>query len=77
MVKICNSTIVSPLAIIFQDCLEKGIYLSNWKKSNVGPVHKKESKNLVKNYRPISLLPVLNKIFEKVIHCSITLLQIK
>ena len=36
-----------------------------WKKANVVPVHKKESKNLVKNYRPISLLPIFRKIFER------------
>ena len=29
------------------------------------PVHKKESKNLIKNYRPISLLPIFSKIFER------------
>ena len=34
-------------------------------------VHKKESKNLVKNYRPISLLPIFGKIFEKVIYNSL------
>ena len=37
------------------------------KKANVVPVHKKESKNLVKNYRPISLLPIFGKTFERVI----------
>ena len=39
-----------------------------WKKGNIIPVHKKESKNILKNYRPISLLPVFGKIFEKVIY---------
>ena len=33
--------------------------------SNLCPVYKKKSKNLKKNYRPISLLPILAKIFEK------------
>ena len=42
-----------------------------WKKANVIPVHKKESKNLLKNYRPISLLPVCGKIFEKCIYNSL------
>ena len=39
-----------------------------WKIGNIVPVHKKESKQLVKNYRPISLLPICGKIFEKVIY---------
>ena len=31
------------------------------------PVHKKESKNQVKNYRPVNLLTIFGKMFEKVI----------
>ena len=45
--------------------------LKFWKKANVVPVHKKEDKTLVKNYRPISLLPIFGKIFERVIYNSI------
>ena len=41
------------------------------KKANIIPVHKKESKSILKNYRPISLLPVCGKIFEKCIFNSI------
>ena len=37
------------------------------KKSNIVPVHKKHDKQLVTNYRPISLLPTFRKIFEKII----------
>ena len=32
------------------------------------PVHKKERKNLITNYRPISLLPICGKIFEKIMY---------
>ena len=32
---------------------------------------KKDCKSLIKNYRPISLLPVFDKIFEKIIHDSL------
>ena len=35
-------------------------------------VHKKKTKNLKENYRPISLLPILVKIFENVLFCLIT-----
>ena len=39
--------------------------------SNVCPIHKKESKNLIKNCRPISLLPIFSKISEKIIYDSL------
>ena len=54
-------------------CMETGIYPSKWKMSNVCPVHKNNSKYDKRNYRPISLLPTLSKIFEKNIFNSIYL----
>ena len=35
--------------------------------ANVVPIHKKKDKNLIQNYRPVSLLPICGKIFEKLI----------
>ena len=51
--------------------VECGVFPEIWQKANVVPVHKKEEKTLVKNYRPISLLPIFSKIFERVIYNSI------
>ena len=59
----CDESIASPLKIIFDTALKSGIYPEKWKKANVVSVHKKESKNILKNYRRISLLPVCGKIF--------------
>ena len=59
------------ILIIFKTALRSGIYPAQWKKANVVPVHKKESKHLLNNYRPISLLPVCGKIFEKCIYNSL------
>lgn len=42
-----------------------------WKKANVVPVHKKDNKQNVKNYRPISLLPIFGKMFERLIFCPL------
>ena len=41
------------------------------KKANILPVHKKNDKQLNRNYRPVSLLPVCGKIFEKIIYNSL------
>ena len=35
--------------------------------SNIIPADRKNDKQLIENYRPISLLPVFGKIFEKVV----------
>ena len=67
LIKMCDESIAYPLKIIFETALKCGIYPDKRKKANVVPVHKKESKNILKNYRPISLLPVCGKIFEKCI----------
>ena len=71
MIKICDSSIVTPLQIIFETCIKDGIFPGKWKMSNVCPIHKKDSKNKKENYRPISLLPILSKIFEKVLFDSL------
>ena len=71
MIKICDSLIVEPLCLIFEKCLETGVYPSIWKKANIIPVHKKENRQIKKKSRPISLLPIFGKIFEKLIFDSI------
>ena len=65
MIKICDTSIWRPLKLIFQACLESGNLPMNGKKANVVPVHEKGDKQILKYYRPISLLPVAGKIFER------------
>ena len=54
-----------------QNCIDTGIFPDSWKKSNIVPVHKKEDKQLLQNYRPVYLLPILGKILEKMLFNSI------
>ena len=44
MIKICDQSIVKPLPIIYQSCLNKGTFPDLWKKSNIVSVHKKGDK---------------------------------
>ena len=67
MIKMCDESLVRPLAIIFRDSLNSCIYPSTCKKANVIPFHKKDEKQCVNNYRPVLLLPVFGTIFEKLI----------
>ena len=47
------------------------VFLNNGRKVNIVPVHKKHAKQLIKNYRLVSLLPICSKISEKVIFNSL------
>ena len=51
--------------------LEEVVLPDDWKKGNVVPIHKRDSKNLIKIYRPISLLPIFSKVFERLIFDSL------
>ena len=67
MLKIYGPSVLKPLPL-FNNCLRDGVFPNDWgKKANVIPVHKKGNKQLVSNYRPVSLLPICSKIFEKLI----------
>ena len=48
--------------------LQTGIFPECMKIANVTPLHKGGQEDLSTNYRPISLLPVLSKIMEKVLY---------
>ena len=54
--------------MIFTSCIETGAFPIHWKEANVVPINKKDSKQLIKNYRPVSLLPICDKIFERLIY---------
>ena len=68
MVKICDDSMCKPLRLVFQSCLESGAYPSVWKKANVVPIYKKGDKQKLENYRPITLLRITGKIFERLLY---------
>ena len=41
MLKLCASEVATPLQVIFQDCINCGIFPDCWKYANVQPIHKK------------------------------------
>ena len=67
MLQLCAAEVATPLQIIFQDCLNSGMFPDSWKYANVQPVHKKLNRQVKSNYRPISLLPICGKILEKIV----------
>ena len=67
MIDLCGENISLTPSTIFQNIVNTGIFPDLWNCANVTPVYKKDSKQVVKNYRPISLLPLFAKIFERIL----------
>ena len=65
MLKICGDSIYVPLEMIFQQALFTGVLPSEGKKRNIVLINKKSDEQNIKNYRPVSLLPICGKIFER------------
>ena len=42
MIKISDDVLVAPLKMIFESCIQNGIFPEIWKMSNIVPVHKKQ-----------------------------------
>ena len=57
-----------PISELINLSLKTSVFPKDCKIAKLVPLHKKGSKTDPKNYRPISLLPLLSKIFEKVVH---------
>ena len=49
-------------------CTEKGIFPSNLKNADITPLFKKLDRLHKSNYRPVSILPRLSKIYEKILY---------
>ena len=72
IIKLCCDSIYKPIELIFPPC--KRVF---WKRVcfplcgkefpslwNIVPIYKKNEKNLVINYRPVSLLAISSRLFE-------------
>ena len=63
-----SDALASPLSVIFNLTIELNVIPAEWKKAKVTPLHKSGPKDDPRNYRPISVLPVVSKVLERLIH---------
>jgi hypothetical protein len=67
LLKMIISDIADHLAILFNNCLKSGTFPDLLKMARIIPIFKKGEISDLNNYRPISVLPVISKILEKVV----------
>ena len=68
MLKIAAGVLAPSLAFLFNQSISSGIVPTEWKLARVTPIFKKGKRQDVNNYRPISIIPAVAKVFEKIIY---------
>ena len=73
LIKQCRTQLTPALTLIINQCITHGLFPETLKIARVSVIYKKAENNIFENYRPISILPVLSKIFERVLHNQLSL----
>ena len=68
MLKIAAGVLAPSLAFLFNQSISSGIVPTEWKLARVTSIFKKGKRQDVNNYRPISIIPAVAKVFEKIIY---------
>ena len=72
MLRLCSSVVVPHMTHIFNCCLRNSVFPTLWKSGVVRPIPKSSRCASLGDVRPITLLPVMSKIFERLIASQIT-----
>ena len=68
LLKLAAEGISQSLTSLFNSSLESGQIPLEWKAANVTPVPKGGDSEFIENFRPVSVLPVVVQMFEKLVH---------
>lgn len=63
----CADPLSMPLFLIFNRSIKTGQFPDKWKVSKIVPIHKSGRKEMVCNYRPISIISTMAKVFESLV----------
>ena len=63
----CKNSLAVPIQLIWSHSIDHGYVPDFYKMSHIFPLHKKDSKSIPANYRPVSLTFHVFKVFERVI----------
>ena len=77
ILKSIKDIIIKPLTLIINQILDTGVFPANLKIAKIIQILKKDDRTVFNNYRPISLLPIISKVVEKVISDQMNELFVK
>ena len=66
-VKLANDYLSGPLTYIINSCINTSSFPKTWKTTRVSPIPKVNNPVSEKDYSPVSILPSLSKIFERLV----------
>ena len=72
LVRDAETELAPSITYLINKSIKDGSVPALWKVARVTPLYKAEDKLLVENYRPISVLPVLSKVMERVVHTQMS-----
>ena len=64
----CADLVASSLCAIFNRSIVSGVFPTEWKFTKVIPLFKQGERSDLNNYRPISIIPVVAKVFERIVY---------
>ena len=68
LIKDSASVISAPLALIINLSFRSGVFPPDYKIEKILPLYKNGGTNQFGNYRPISILPIISQVVEKIVH---------
>ena len=71
-IKPISEYISSPLTFIINNFIKEAKFPSQWKIARISPIPKVSTPSELKDYRPVSILPILSKVYEKLVLKQIT-----
>jgi len=76
LLKVSAEIIAAPLSIIFNNVIYQRKYPSEWKKGQITPLRQSSNGDMEKTlFRPVTTLPALNNVFEKILASQLTHVQ--